>query len=97
MRSCTRSAASHRLYVQPVARIMACRAKPASASITPPVHQPADVRLQKLPPTVNWHLEPKCNYTCTFCFASFKDIPELEVVRDLEQLSQVGLLGPVKP
>lgn len=28
----------------------------------------------RLPPTVNWHLEPRCNYGCKFCFATFEDV-----------------------
>ena len=28
-----------------------------------------------LPPAVNWHLWPWCNYACKFCFARFEDIP----------------------
>jgi len=28
-----------------------------------------------LPPAVNWHLWPWCNYGCKFCFARFEDIP----------------------
>lgn len=27
-----------------------------------------------LPPVVNWHLEPRCNYACRFCFATFEDV-----------------------
>ena len=27
-----------------------------------------------LPPAVNWHFWPWCNYGCTFCFATFEDI-----------------------
>jgi hypothetical protein len=28
----------------------------------------------QLPPVVNWHLEPRCNYGCKFCFATFEDV-----------------------
>ena len=28
----------------------------------------------KLPIAVNWHLEPRCNYRCKFCFAHFIDV-----------------------
>lgn len=28
-----------------------------------------------LPPAVNWHFWPWCNYGCKFCFARFEDIP----------------------
>ena len=30
--------------------------------------------LEALPPSVNWHFWPWCNYACTFCFAHFDDI-----------------------
>lgn len=50
----------------------------------------APARGQLLPPTVNWHLEPRCNYTCKFCFATLQDIPGDEVVRDLQQLVAVS-------
>jgi radical S-adenosyl methionine domain-containing protein 2 len=29
-----------------------------------------------LPPTINWHLEPRCNYGCKFCFATFEDVKQ---------------------
>jgi len=28
-----------------------------------------------LPPAVNWHFWPWCNYGCNFCFATFEDLP----------------------
>jgi radical S-adenosyl methionine domain-containing protein 2 len=31
-----------------------------------------------LPPAVNWHFWPWCNYGCKFCFARFEDIPRLD-------------------
>jgi radical S-adenosyl methionine domain-containing protein 2 len=31
-----------------------------------------------LPPAVNWHFWPWCNYGCKFCFARFEDIPRAE-------------------
>ena len=31
-----------------------------------------------LPPAVNWHFWPWCNYGCKFCFARFEDIPRME-------------------
>lgn len=43
-----------------------------------------------LPPTVNWHLEPRCNYACKFCFATFGDIPPEEVVRERQRLLEAG-------
>ncbi len=42
-----------------------------------------------LPPTVNWHLEPRCNYGCKFCFATFNDLPADQVVRDKDLLLAV--------
>ena len=30
---------------------------------------------KNLPPAVNWHFWPWCNYGCKFCFARFEDIP----------------------
>ena len=30
---------------------------------------------QRLPPAVNWHFWPWCNYACKFCFATFEDLP----------------------
>tara|TARA_B110000483_G_scaffold49954_1_gene62164 strand:+ start:189 stop:1196 length:1008 start_codon:yes stop_codon:yes gene_type:complete len=32
----------------------------------------------KIPPAVNWHFWPWCNYGCKFCFARFEDIPRAE-------------------
>lgn len=29
----------------------------------------------KLPPAVNWHFWPWCNYGCKFCFATFEELP----------------------
>lgn len=29
----------------------------------------------RLPPAVNWHFWPWCNYGCKFCFATFEDLP----------------------
>ena len=31
-----------------------------------------------LPPAVNWHFWPWCNYGCKFCFAQFEDIPRAD-------------------
>jgi radical S-adenosyl methionine domain-containing protein 2 len=31
-----------------------------------------------LPPAINWHFWPWCNYGCKFCFARFEDIPRAE-------------------
>lgn len=31
-----------------------------------------------IPPTVNWHLETRCNYRCKFCFATFEDVREYQ-------------------
>jgi radical S-adenosyl methionine domain-containing protein 2 len=35
---------------------------------------PTTPRLEALPPSVNWHFWPWCNYACTFCFAHFDDL-----------------------
>lgn len=35
---------------------------------------PTQPSLEELPPSVNWHFWPWCNYACTFCFAHFDDI-----------------------
>jgi len=32
--------------------------------------------LRVLPPSINWHFWPWCNYGCEFCFATFEDIPK---------------------
>lgn len=42
------------------------------------VEQSLQARLsfQSLPPAVNWHFWPHCNYGCKFCFASFEDLPK---------------------
>lgn len=34
--------------------------------------------LTQLPPAVNWHFWPWCNYGCKFCFARFEDIPRAD-------------------
>ncbi|GBF97117.1 hypothetical protein Rsub_10128 [Raphidocelis subcapitata] len=31
----------------------------------------------QIAPVVNWHLEPRCNYKCKFCFATFEDVKSL--------------------
>ena len=31
-----------------------------------------------MPPAVNWHFWPWCNYGCKFCFARFEDIPRAD-------------------
>ena len=31
-----------------------------------------DVRTPLIPVSVNWHVWPRCNYTCTFCYDQFK-------------------------
>jgi len=31
-----------------------------------------EVRTPLIPVSVNWHLWPRCNYTCTFCYDQFK-------------------------
>tara|TARA_B110000305_G_scaffold57859_1_gene64045 strand:- start:7756 stop:8670 length:915 start_codon:yes stop_codon:yes gene_type:complete len=34
--------------------------------------------MSRLPPAVNWHFWPWCNYGCKFCFARFEDIPRAD-------------------
>lgn len=34
--------------------------------------------MAKLPPAINWHFWPWCNYGCKFCFARFEDIPRAD-------------------
>ena len=34
--------------------------------------------MSMLPPAVNWHFWPWCNYGCKFCFARFEDIPRAD-------------------
>jgi len=36
------------------------------------------VALSRIPPAVNWHFWPWCNYGCKFCFARFEDIPRAD-------------------
>ncbi len=36
---------------------------------------------QSLPPSVNWHFWPWCNYGCKFCFARFEDIPRAQTLK----------------
>lgn len=55
----------------------------------------------KLPSAVNWHLEPRCNYRCKFCFAHFvgvqkktdfdaKDLFAQLKVRGVQKITFVG-------
>lgn len=44
-----------------------------------------------IPPVVSWFVEPRCNYLCKFCFATFTDIPDAEVVKDTEALFKASL------
>lgn len=34
----------------------------------------SDINQVKLPIALNWHLEPRCNYRCKFCFAHFAGV-----------------------
>jgi len=36
------------------------------------------LQMSGLPPAVNWHFWPWCNYGCKFCFARFEDIPRAD-------------------
>lgn len=40
--------------------------------------EPKIVKNNYLPPAVNWHFWPWCNYGCKFCFAQFEDIPRAD-------------------
>lgn len=41
-------------------------------------HGSQSISTQTLPPAVNWHFWPWCNYGCKFCFARFEDIPRAD-------------------
>ena len=49
-----------------------------------------------LPPAVNWHFWPWCNYGCKFCFARFEDIPRADRLQKVvavtvpEMLAEAG-------
>jgi radical S-adenosyl methionine domain-containing protein 2 len=40
-----------------------------------------------LPPAVNWHFWPWCNYGCNFCFATFEDLPSSKKMTKEEALT----------
>ena len=47
-----------------------------------------------MPINVSWHIWPDCNLKCTYCYATFRDIPgtlsEVEARRVLDVLSEAG-------
>lgn len=49
---------------------------------------------QPVPINVSWHLWPDCNLKCTYCYATFRDIPgtlpEDEALRVLDLLREAG-------
>jgi 2-iminoacetate synthase ThiH len=42
-----------------------------------------------VPPTLNWHLTPHCNYRCKFCFATYNDTDKSAALQDKETMMQV--------
>ncbi len=97
--ACTRAVPAHAPRVDAHHASTAAAHPPPAAFLQAPTPVP---RLQQpeqrpavppprlaLPPTVNWHLEPRCNYHCKFCFATFSDIPAAEVVKDADLLLAV--------
>ena len=48
---------------------------------------------QTLPPSVNWHFWPWCNYGCKFCFARFEDIPRADKLEKNTALKVPRLLA----
>ena len=46
-----------------------------------------------LPPVVNWHLEARCNYSCTYCFATFEDVKQA-VAASRQQAQQATCGAP---
>ncbi len=56
------------MWTQPILGAGTSGSKTSENSVNPSV----------LPPAVNWHFWPWCNYGCKFCFARFEDIPRAE-------------------
>ena len=46
-----------------------------------------------LPPAVNWHFWPWCNYGCTFCFATFPDIQHADRLKEEDAVRVPRLLA----
>jgi radical S-adenosyl methionine domain-containing protein 2 len=46
-----------------------------------------------VPISVNWHLWPYCNYKCSFCFATFDDLPHPSYLTLKQGLEVVKLLA----
>lgn len=51
------------------------------------------IQSQRLPPAVNWHFWPWCNYGCKFCFATFEDLPSSKKMSKEEALTIPKLLA----
>lgn len=56
-------------------------------------HCSQSTKIQKLPPAVNWHFWPWCNYGCGFCFATFQDLPASKKMSKENALSIPKLLA----
>ncbi|MGB1898590.1 MAG: viperin family antiviral radical SAM protein, partial [Candidatus Poseidoniaceae archaeon] len=50
-------------------------------------------RPNPLPPAVNWHFWPWCNYGCKFCFATFEDLPSSKKMSKEEALTIPKMLA----
>ena len=48
---------------------------------------------QTLPPSVNWHFWPWCNYGCKLWFARFEDIPRAKTLEKKVALTVPRLLA----
>ena len=46
-----------------------------------------------LPPAINWHFWPWCNYGCEFCFATFNDIPRADRLQEEDAVRVPRLLA----
>jgi radical S-adenosyl methionine domain-containing protein 2 len=54
---------------------------------------PQNSSLEALPPSVNWHFWPWCNYACTFCFAHFDDLPKQDRLSKEQALKMPQMLA----
>ncbi len=54
---------------------MSPEAKPVGPSPGAEENGELDWRAQARPVSVNWHVWPRCNYRCSFCFATFREVP----------------------
>ena len=39
--------------------------------------------------TINWHIVEKCNYSCTYCFAKYKDSHFKEIEKSTQQIDRL--------